>query len=144
MAKRDRWAIKKRSWPMTGCKPFRPAIYGIAGNRTIRMIKKGQLSCCRSLALLRLTGFCPSCGARRISQTAAHLVKHFIPHVPARQWVLFLPMLLRVMVAAQPALVMPVLRVVQRVATRHLLNASVFKDEGHCGVVAQGHRFGSP
>ena len=26
-------------------------------------------------------GFCPSCGARRMSQTAAHLVDHVIPHV---------------------------------------------------------------
>ncbi|MBK8763866.1 MAG: transposase zinc-binding domain-containing protein [Burkholderiaceae bacterium] len=29
-------------------------------------------------------GFCPSCGARRMSQTAAHLVDHVIPHVPVR------------------------------------------------------------
>ena len=36
-------------------------------------------------------GFCPSCGARRMSQTAAHLVDHVIPHVPVRQWVLSLP-----------------------------------------------------
>lgn len=29
--------------------------------------------------------FCPSCGARRMSQTAAHLVDHVvIPHVPVR------------------------------------------------------------
>lgn len=33
-------------------------------------------------------GFCPSCGARRMSQTAARLVDHVIPHVPVRQWVL--------------------------------------------------------
>ena len=33
-------------------------------------------------------GFCPSCGARRMAQTAAHLVDHVIPHVPVRQWVL--------------------------------------------------------
>ena len=38
-------------------------------------------------------GFCPSCGARRMAQTAAHLVDHVIPHVPVRQWVLSLPML---------------------------------------------------
>ena len=36
-------------------------------------------------------GFCPSCGARRMAQTAAHLVEHVIPHVPVRQWVLSLP-----------------------------------------------------
>ena len=32
----------------------------------------------------------PSCGARRMSQTAAHLVDHVILHVPVRQWVLSL------------------------------------------------------
>ena len=30
-------------------------------------------------------GFCPSCGARRMAQTAAHLVDHVIPHVPVRR-----------------------------------------------------------
>jgi hypothetical protein len=30
-------------------------------------------------------GFCPSCCARRMAQTAAHLVDHVIPHVPVRQ-----------------------------------------------------------
>jgi hypothetical protein len=66
-------------------------------------------------------GFCPSCGARRMSQTAAHLVDHVIPHVPVRQWVLSLPIPLRVLLAAQPELVTPVLQVVHRVITRHLL-----------------------
>ena len=36
-------------------------------------------------------GFCPSCGARRMAQTAAHLVGQVIRHVPVRQWVLSLP-----------------------------------------------------
>ena len=27
---------------------------------------------------------CPLCGPRRMSQTAAHLVNHGIPHVPVR------------------------------------------------------------
>ena len=33
-------------------------------------------------------GFCPSCGARRMVQTAAHLVDRAVPLVPVRQWVL--------------------------------------------------------
>jgi len=36
-------------------------------------------------------GFCPSCGARRMAETAAHLVDHVIPRVPVRQWVLSFP-----------------------------------------------------
>jgi hypothetical protein len=66
-------------------------------------------------------GFCPSFGARRMSQTAAHLVNHVIPHVPVRQSVLSLPNPLRVLMAAQDELVTPVLQVVQRVVTQHLL-----------------------
>lgn len=89
-------------------------------------------------------GFCPSCGARRMSQTAAHLVDHVIPHVPVRQWVLSLPIPLRVLLAAQPELVTPVLQVVQRVITRHLLDAvGLEADEGHSGAVTLIQRFGS-
>ena len=89
-------------------------------------------------------GFCPSCGARRMSQTAAHLVDHVIPHVPVRQWVLSLPIPLRVLLAAQPELVTPVLQVVQRVVARHLLEAAGLKaDEGHGGAVTLIQRFGS-
>ena len=38
---------------------------------------------------------CPSCNARRMEQTAAHLVEHVLPHLPVRQWVLSVPMRLR-------------------------------------------------
>ena len=89
-------------------------------------------------------GFCPSCGARRMSQTAAHLVDHVIPHVPVGQWVLSLPIPLRLLLAAQPELVTPVLQVVQRVVTRHLLDGAQLKaDEGHGGAVTRIQRFGS-
>jgi hypothetical protein len=30
-------------------------------------------------------GFCPSCGARRMSQTAAHLANRVFPHLPAHR-----------------------------------------------------------
>ena len=57
-----------------------------------------------------------------MSQTAAHLVDHFIPGVPVRQWVLSLPIPLRLLLAAQPVLLTPVLQVVHRVITCHLLD----------------------
>ena len=38
-------------------------------------------------------GFCPSCGARRMAETAAHLVEHVLPEQPIRQWVLSFPLL---------------------------------------------------
>jgi hypothetical protein len=89
-------------------------------------------------------GFCPSCGARRMAQTAAHLVDHVIPHVPVRQWVLSLPIPLRLLLAAQPKLVTPVLQVVHRVITRHLLGLAGLKpDEADSGAVTLIQRFGS-
>ena len=31
-------------------------------------------------------GFCPSCGGRRMTERAAHLVDEVVPRVPVRQW----------------------------------------------------------
>jgi len=36
-------------------------------------------------------GFCPSCGARRMAESAALLVDEVIPEQPIRQWVLSFP-----------------------------------------------------
>ena len=44
-------------------------------------------------------GFCPSCGGRRMSELAAHLVDGVIPKVPVREWVLSLPFTLRYQLA---------------------------------------------
>jgi hypothetical protein len=40
-------------------------------------------------------GFCPSCGGRRMTERAAHLVDAVLPRVPVRQWVLTMPYRLR-------------------------------------------------
>jgi hypothetical protein len=45
--------------------------------------------------LAKRRGFCPSCRSRRMSQAAANLMDHVIPQVPVRQWVLSLPIPLR-------------------------------------------------
>jgi len=36
-------------------------------------------------------GWCPSCGGRRMTERAAHLVDAVLPWVPVRQWVLTMP-----------------------------------------------------
>jgi len=60
-----------------------------------------------------------------------------------RQWVLSLPIPLRLLLAAQPELVTPVLQVVQRVVARYLLDHAGLKpDEGHGGAVTLIQRFG--
>src|SRR5437879_8343098 len=47
-------------------------------------------------------GFCPSCAARRMAQTAAHLATRAIPWLPPRQWVVPAPAPLRYCSAASP------------------------------------------
>lgn len=79
-----------------------------------------------------------------MAQAAAHLVDHVIPHLPVRQWVLSLPIPLRLLLAAQPKLVMPVLQAVHRMITRHLLGQTGLKaDEANSGAVTLIQRFGS-
>ena len=66
-----------------------------------------------------------------------------IPHVPVRQWVLSLPVPLRLLLAAQPKLATPVLQVVHRVIKRHLLGQAGFKaDDADSGAVTLTQRFG--
>jgi hypothetical protein len=48
-------------------------------------------------------GFCPSCGARRMTDTAAWLVDRVIPdEAPVRQWVLSLPVSAAALVRVRP------------------------------------------
>jgi hypothetical protein len=47
-------------------------------------------------------GLCPSCNARRMAETAAHLVDHVFPPLPVRQWVLSVPKRLRWYLEPEP------------------------------------------
>ena len=57
---------------------------------------------------------CPSCGGRRMTERAAHLVDAVLPWVPVRQWVLTLPYRLRYLLAWDHGLCRAVLRVYTR------------------------------
>jgi len=91
-------------------------------------------------------GFCPSCGGRRMADTAAHLVERVLPHVPVRQWVLTLPYPLRHRCAYDARLTSQVLRAflrtlfaeLRRRARRHW---GVRAEQ--CGAVTFLQRFGS-
>ena len=90
-------------------------------------------------------GFCPSCGARRMVETAAGLVEHVFPRVPVRQWVLSFPWRLRLLFAARPDLLTRVLGVVTRalytaVKRRAGLRAGTGAETG---IVTFIQRFGS-
>ena len=56
---------------------------------------------CRAEMLLAFSckrrGWCPSRGARRMADTAALLVDEALPEVPVRQWMLSVPIPLRVL-----------------------------------------------
>ena len=47
-------------------------------------------------------GFCPSCGARRMAESAALLVDEVLPEQAMRQWVLSFPYQLRFLFASRP------------------------------------------
>jgi hypothetical protein len=59
--------------------------------------------------------WCPSCGGRRMTERAAHLVDAVRPCVPMRQWVLTVPYRLRYQMAWNHGLSRAVLRVYTRV-----------------------------
>jgi len=60
-------------------------------------------------------GFCPSCGGRRMTEVAMHLVDRVFPPVPVRQWVLSFPFSVRYALAYNPTLVTKVLAIYIRV-----------------------------
>jgi ribosomal protein S27E len=89
-------------------------------------------------------GFCPSCGARRMAETAALLADEVLPERPLRQWVLSLPYALRFLLASNPAAVTLVLGVVYRTISGFLLRRAGFtRASGHTGAVTVVQRFGS-
>jgi len=90
-------------------------------------------------------GFCPSCGARRMADVAAHLVDEVLPRVPVRQWVLSFPHRIRWLLAYDPELCASV----RRIFVRALLAAYIGQAEregtagGRGGAVVFVQRFGS-
>ena len=89
-------------------------------------------------------GFCPSCGARRMAESAALLVDAVFPAQPVRQWVLSFPYPLRFLFASRPAIMGKVLGIVYRVIATHLIKqAGLTKKAAHTGAVTLIQCFGS-
>ena len=79
-----------------------------------------------------------------MAETAAHLVDHVIPPVLVRQWVLSLPIPLRILFAAQPHLLAPLLQVIHRVIPTFLIKqAGLNRRQANTGAVTLIQRFGS-
>ena len=89
--------------------------------------------------------FCPSCGARRMADTAAHLVDRVFPVVPVRQYVLSLPFALRYRMAFDQKLCSQVRRIfVQTVfcSLRRRARKSLQMRQAYCGSVTFLQRAG--
>src|SRR5690606_6168677 len=89
-------------------------------------------------------GFCPSCGARRMAETAALLADDVLPDRPMRQWVLSLPFALRFLLATDPDALTHVLGIVYRAISGFILEkAGLTRSDGDTGAVTLIQRFGS-
>ena len=90
-------------------------------------------------------GFCPSRGARRMVESAAHLVDHAPPEQPIRQWVLTFPYPLRFLFAARPQVLSRVLGVVYRAISTYPIKKKGFTvaSGAKTGAVTPIRRFGS-
>jgi len=88
---------------------------------------------------------CPSCGGRRMVDTAAHLVDRVFPRVPVRQWVLSLPFALRYRLAYDSEMVTAVLGVFIRAlfGLYRRMARDYGIDQTQCGAVTFVQRFGS-
>src|SRR5919108_3984224 len=92
-------------------------------------------------------GFCPSCAARRMAQTAAHLVERVIPWVPTRQWVVSVPIPLWYWMASSQDLTAKVHTIIRTTIGQYYVNQAVQRGHEratvHPGSVTFIQRFGS-
>jgi len=104
---------------------------------------------CHAEHLVALTcgkrrGFCPSCGARRMAESAALLVDEIFPEQPVRQWVLSVPYPLRFPFASRPLMMGEVLGIVYRCIATHMIKMAGFSHKtAQTGAVTLIQRFGS-
>jgi hypothetical protein len=63
-------------------------------------------------------GFCPSCGAKRMSETAVHLIDNVLPYAPYRQWVVTFPHSLRFWLATSRQLT----NIVHKIVTKMIMS----------------------
>lgn len=88
-------------------------------------------------------GFCPSCGARRMSESAAHLVDEVLPHKAIRQWVLTFPVPIRLCLAVRPEIMARALDIAHLViGTYYRRKAGLKATHAKTGAVTLIQRFG--
>ena len=105
-------------------------------------------TCCDELLVAfscKNRGVCPSCSARRMADTAAHLRDRVLPDVPVRQFVMTMPKRLRFVLAWRPKLISLALNLFLRALFSWQRRCA--KRQGvpspQCGAVTCIQRFGS-
>ena len=89
-------------------------------------------------------GVCPSCTARRMVETAAHLALHVIPRLPVRQWVLSVPKRLHYHLEHDPAFLDAALHLFLGAIERTLRQTSPGANaKSRLGGIVFIHRFGA-
>ena len=88
-------------------------------------------------------GFCPSCGARRMSETAAHLVDSVLPMKNIRQWVISFPFQIRLCLAVRPKIMARALEITHAVISSYYhKKVGLKKSHAKTGAVTLIQRFG--
>ncbi len=89
-------------------------------------------------------GFCPSCGARRTAESAKLLVDDVLRGHPVRQWVLSLPIPLRLLLARYSKELSKVMQIILRTISTDIIHrAGYLKKQAKTEAVAYIQRFGS-
>jgi RNase P protein component len=88
-------------------------------------------------------GFCPSCGGRRMTETAAHLVDSVLPLKPIRQWVISFPFPIRLCLAVRPKIMAKALDITHTtISAYYRKKANLPKPKSKTGAVTLIQRFG--
>jgi hypothetical protein len=88
-------------------------------------------------------GFCPSCGGRRMSETAAHLVDSVLPMKPIRQWVISFPFPIRLCMAVKPKIMAKALNITHTtISAYYRKKTKLPKPNSKTGAVTLIQRFG--
>jgi len=117
------------------------------------IIQRGFLRCkCEECGFERATpfscrrrGFCPSCGAKRMAETAEHLVENLLPFANYRQWVITLPFELRRWVTTNRKLMARVHRIISSEILAFYQDSTIVESTHKAagGFISFTHLFGS-
>ena len=90
-------------------------------------------------------GLCVSCMSRRMAEVSLHIDDNVIPEVPTRQFVLTLPVPVRLWAARNKELLSKICSIAAEQIEKHIKMKAGFekKDEVYCGMINFVQRFGS-